>query len=475
MPTIPDHRIQFETLQELCACFRAAQQDCHPGLEAPILSLAVDLPGVDPLAVLQQFSRPRQQFYRHFYFEKNGQACLGLDVVAALEVAGVSRYQQVRQFIRQTARRMLTIRSTSLPFSQPRFFCGFAFSPEVPKEDAFTAGSVLLPRWQIYRQGSHSVVIANVLVDDRFTPETAAQEVWNFLNQIRAGYLSFCSAPTSPQLLQYQPVSTAEQFEQSVQSALDAIAQKHCHKIVLAHALDITFAQSIPWLQTLQNLRDTHPNCYVFSNSSNKGAIFLGASPEKLAAVQGNVLTTDALAGSAPRGQNEVEELLLAKTLLTNRKERLEHQVVVDFIRRRLNQLELEPELLPTKLLQLANIQHLHTPLQATLPEHLHLLDIVAALHPTPAMAGFPQQVACEYIHHHETFSRSRYAGPVGWVDLEGNGEFAVGIRSAIIQDATARLFAGAGVVAGSQPAQEFAEVQLKLKALLSTFIRNGV
>jgi menaquinone-specific isochorismate synthase len=472
MPTIPDHRIQFETLQELCACFRDAQQECS-GIEVPILSLAVSVPGVDPLSVLQQISGRQQQFYRHFYFEKNGQSCLALDAAAALEVAGLSRYQWARQFIQQTSKRILILREPSLPLSQPRFFCGFSFSAQVSEQDGFTAGSIVLPRWQICRQGTQAAVIANIVVDEQFSPEAAAREVWRFLEDLRGGYSSPRFPTTSPQLLQYQPVSTAAQFEESVLSALDAIAQKRCHKIVLAHALDITFSQPIPWLQTLQNLRDTHPNCYVFSSSSNTGAIFLGASPEKLAAVQGNQLTTDALAGSAPRGQNEVEELLLAKNLLTNRKERLEHQVVVDFIRRRLGQLELEPEQLSTQLLQLANIQHLHTPLQALLPEHLHLLDIVAALHPTPAVAGFPQQVACEYIHRHETFSRSRYAGPVGWVDLGGNGEFAVGIRSAIIQGATARLFAGAGVVAGSQPAQEFSEVQLKLKALLSTFVRS--
>jgi menaquinone-specific isochorismate synthase len=191
--------------------------------------------------------------------------------------------------------------------------------------------------------------------------------------------------------------------------------------------------------------------------------------------VQGTILQTDALAGSAPRGCSEVEELHLAKDLLANTKERLEHQVVIDFIQQRLRQLGMTPQFLPTQLLQLANIQHLHTPLQAILPEPLHLLDVVAALHPTPAVAGFPQQIACDYIQHHETFSRSRYAAPVGWVDLDGNGEFAVGIRSAIIQKATARLFAGAGIVAGSNPTQEFSEIQLKLQALLSTFTEPGL
>jgi menaquinone-specific isochorismate synthase len=471
MPTIPDHRIHFETPQELCTLLRAFQQDHRA--ETPILSVSFALPAVDPLLVLDQ-RFPLQT--PHFYFEKASQACLALDPLLTFEASGGDRYPKVRQFIQQTSRRICPIGNTTVPFGQPRFFCGFTFFPEVPQTDCFPAASVMLPRWQISRWRQQSVLTANVLVDDRFSPESSAQEIWQVLQRLRQTVApSYAVHSPVPELLTYQPVATAKQFESAVLKALDAIAQHQCHKIVLAHAVDITLSRPIQWLQAIYNLRDTHPNCYIFSSSCEDGTLFLGASPEKLASVQGNILQTDALAGSAPRGCSEVEELLLAKDLLSNTKERLEHQVVIDFIQQRLLHLGMTPQLLPTQLLQLANIQHLHTPLQAIFPEHLHLMDVVAALHPTPAVAGFPQQVACDYIQHHETFSRSRYAGPVGWVDVAGNGEFAVGIRSAIIQKATARLFAGAGIVAGSNPTQEFSEIQLKLQALLSTFTEQGL
>jgi menaquinone-specific isochorismate synthase len=471
MPTIPDHRIHFETPQELCALFRAFQQDHRA--ENSILSVSLTLPAVDPLLGLDQ-RLPLQT--PHFYFEKDGQACLALDPLLSFEVSGSDRYQRVRQFIQQTSRRVCPIGQTAVHTGQPRFFCGFTFFPNVPQTDYFPAASVMLPRWQISRWQQQSVLTANVLVDDRFSPEASAQEIWHMLQHLRQTGGAFYSvhAP-APELLKYQPVATEKQFELAVLEALAAIAQHQCHKIVLAHAVDITLSRPIPWIQAIHNLRDTHPNCYIFSSSNDEGTLFLGASPEKLASVQGTILQTDALAGSAPRGGSEVEELHLAKDLLANTKERLEHQVVIDFIQQRLRQLGMTPQFLPTQLLQLANIQHLHTPLQAMLPEPLHLLDVVAALHPTPAVAGFPQQIACDYIQHHETFSRSRYAAPVGWVDLDGNGEFAVGIRSAIIQKATARLFAGAGIVAGSNPTQEFSEIQLKLQALLSTFTEPGL
>jgi menaquinone-specific isochorismate synthase len=121
--------------------------------------------------------------------------------------------------------------------------------------------------------------------------------------------------------------------------------------------------------------------------------------------------------------------------------------------------------------LQLSNIQHLQTPIHASVPAHVHLLDVVAELHPTPAVAGVPREIACDIIRRHERFERSLYAAPIGWVDHQGNGEFAVGIRSALINGQEARLYAGAGIVAGSDPDRELAEIQLKLQALLNALV----
>ncbi len=148
-----------------------------------------------------------------------------------------------------------------------------------------------------------------------------------------------------------------------------------------------------------------------------------------------------------------------------------EHQVVIEFITRQLGQLGLEPQPFPLRLLQLSNIQHLQTPIHARVPANIHLLDAVAELHPTPAVAGVPRKIACDHIRRYESFERSLYAAPIGWVDHQGNGEFAVGIRSALINGCHARLYAGAGIVEGSDPDRELAEVQLKLQALLAALV----
>lgn len=122
-------------------------------------------------------------------------------------------------------------------------------------------------------------------------------------------------------------------------------------------------------------------------------------------------------------------------------------------------------------LLQLPNIQHLRTLITAEVPQHLHLLEILAALHPTPAVAGMSREVAQQQIHKQETFERHLYAAPLGWIDYQGNGEFTVGIRSALINGSQARLYAGAGIVAGSDPQRELAEIQLKLHTLLDALL----
>jgi menaquinone-specific isochorismate synthase len=195
----------------------------------------------------------------------------------------------------------------------------------------------------------------------------------------------------------------------------------------------------------------------------------MGASPERLLKISEHRLTTDALAGSAPRGRTPEEDARLAKALLHSSKDQYEHQVVTDFVNQCLLQLELQPHFSSAPhLLQLPNIQHLRTIIHAHLPRQLHLLEILAALHPTPAVAGAPREITCEHIQRYEAFERDLFGAPLGWVDYQGNGEFIVGIRSALIDDKTARLYAGAGIVAASDPDKEVAEIGLKLQALLN-------
>lgn len=186
-------------------------------------------------------------------------------------------------------------------------------------------------------------------------------------------------------------------------------------------------------------------------------------------------LVTDALAGSAPRGKTPEEDAINADRLLKSEKERHEHSLVIDFITQQLLKLGLFPQVVnfqgTPRLRQLSNIQHLWTPIQALVPSHVHPLQIIAHLHPTPAVAGESRLDAMKQIRRYESFERGLYAAPLGWVDTSGNCEFIVGIRSALIDGNRARLYAGAGIVAGSDPSKELAEIQLKFQALLKALV----
>jgi menaquinone-specific isochorismate synthase len=220
-------------------------------------------------------------------------------------------------------------------------------------------------------------------------------------------------------------------------------------------------------LRVLNGLRQRFPDCYAFSAATGRGPSFIGASPERLVRVSQNVFETEALAGSARRGLGASEDAALAAALQHNEKDLREHRHVVDSIVRRLAPLGLELEFDESPAIRrLANVQHLATPIRATLPDGVRLLDALARLHPTPAVGGTPREAAVKAIRELEGFPRGLYAGALGWLNARGGGEFFVGIRSALIDGASARVYAGAGIVSGSEPDREYTETELKFHAV---------
>ncbi|HYO88773.1 MAG TPA: chorismate-binding protein, partial [Candidatus Limnocylindrales bacterium] len=181
------------------------------------------------------------------------------------------------------------------------------------------------------------------------------------------------------------------------------------------------------------------------------------------------VLHTAALAGSRRRGATPAEDEALAAELMASPKEREEHQIVVESVIERVTPYARTIDAPATPgILRLGNIQHLHTPVRAELETHFDALDLVAELHPTPALGGFPQRVALAAISELEPVERGWFASPVGWIDAHGDGVFAVAIRSAVSRGARARLYAGAGIVAESVADQEWDETGLKFRPLLN-------
>ena len=275
----------------------------------------------------------------------------------------------------------------------------------------------------------------------------------------------------------------ATHYRAAVSPALDYIARGAFQKIVLARALDFTSgsdsdsasasatADSFHPLRILNTLRERFTDCHSFSLANGRGQSFIGASPERLLRVRARRLLTEALAGSAPRGASASEDAALGNALLHSEKDLREQRHVLDSILRRLEPLGLargssltHPE--HPSLRKLANVQHLHTPVEAALPDGVRLLDALARLHPTPAVGGTPREAAVAHIGELENFPRGLYAGAIGWIDSRGDGEFFVGLRSALIDGASARLYAGAGIVAGSSPDREFDETEIKFRAI---------
>jgi isochorismate synthase len=250
-----------------------------------------------------------------------------------------------------------------------------------------------------------------------------------------------------------------------------AIRQIRCglmEKVVLARAVRLEADGTLDVPAALTRLSETYPSCTIFA-IARRERTFMGATPERLVRLERGQLQATCLAGSSRRGANLEEDLRLGWDLLTSEKDLGEHAVVVRVLSEALGDLcERMTAPKQPRLLTVANIHHLFTPVCGVLAEGKTLLDAVERLHPTPAVGGAPREPALRFIRECEELDRGWYAAPVGWLDREGEGEFAVALRSALVDERQATLFAGCGVVADSDPVQEYAESRVKLHAMLA-------
>ncbi len=264
--------------------------------------------------------------------------------------------------------------------------------------------------------------------------------------------------------------SPAVAWRRAVEATLADIAAGRLAKLVLARAAIIRAAAPFDPLRTLARLRRAYPGCTLFAVGRGD-ATFVGASPERLARVTGDRLDTAAVAGTAPRGQSPQADRALARALAADPKERGEHALVIDGIRDRLGALadDIAARGAPGSLAT-ETVQHLHTPVRAHLRSGRGLLDVVAALHPTPAVCGTPRAAAQAALRAREHLARGWYAGGVGWLDA-GGGEVTVALRTALLRGPEAVLHAGAGIVAGSTWDAELEETRLKMRPLLAALL----
>ncbi len=255
----------------------------------------------------------------------------------------------------------------------------------------------------------------------------------------------------------------------AVAAATERIRAGALDKVVLAREVVVTADGPIPIATVLLRLAQAHPSCFLYLVDG-----FCGASPELLVSRTGDVVRAQPMAGTAPRRGDPVADARLAANLLASPTYRHEHQVTIDAVHDGLlpfcSYVDFEPE---PSVVALANVQHLASHVEGRLSHPpATVLDLVAALHPTPAVCGRPRAAALALIDELEGLDRRRYAGAVGWVDGAGDGRWAVAIRGASIDGATARVVAGNGIVGDSDPPTELIETRAKLQAVLPAIVR---
>ncbi len=344
-----------------------------------------------------------------------------------------------------------------------------------PKPDwsAFGAGGLTLPEILIVRANEKTYITAarSALTRARTLVEEAQRDHdGNALGHDALG----SSAAGEPDLASDNPTSVTDpsctdldpSYIDLVARALADIDNRLFTKVVTARMLEQPCSTSPVTL--LNRLRKRYNSCAIFAFTRGDQT-FLGASPELLLRLEGTHVQTEALAGSRSRGGEPVRDAALSAELLASAKERAEHRVVAQAIREALINAGVKlAEPTEPSVMTLPAIQHLHTPIAGGAPANTRALDLIAALHPTPAVAGTPRAAALNWIAKHETFDRGWYAGPIGWATPAGSGEFRVALRCALLSSTTMTLFAGGGIVAGTEPQAELDETTIKFEALLS-------
>jgi menaquinone-specific isochorismate synthase len=352
----------------------------------------------------------------------------------------------------------------------PVWVGGFAFDGEGGSSSTWSSlapASLALPQVSICRRGERAFLTVNAVARPGEGVERLGEELAARLAALRL------DAPLP--LLDPHPTAHAEirsarpprEFEDAVEGATSRIEAGEFSKVVLAREVIVSAAAAHDPAAIFGAMREQFPACFCFCCGTPEAA-FIGASPELLVRRAGASVSTVALAGSTRRSSDPAVDDHLGEQLLRSDKNRREQRIVAERIVRALRphavwvEAAAEPE-----IVKVANIQHLATPVIAQLAEPHSAIEMAGLLHPTPAVGGEPWPAAASAIADLEGMDRGWYAAPVGWMDATEDGEFCVALRSALLRDREAHLFAGVGVVAGSDPEAELAETEVKLQALL--------
>ncbi|WP_246277117.1 isochorismate synthase [Neobacillus endophyticus] len=423
---------------------------------------------VNPLSFFEQ-GKKRYLGERFFWKDPKDETVLvGLGIVHQIQTdQNDSRIYHVEQKWKTLLKDSLVFNPYTESGTGLLLFGGFSFDPLKEKTELwskFADALFYLPKFLLSIIHGQTYLTTNLICtanDDESLLYKISEERKKLVDAIQE---NIQEQPLN--LLETKEVSP-KKWKESVSAVVKELTNGPLKKVVLARELRLIFSNPVETENVLKNLNHQQHESFIFAFES-KGDCFIGASPERLIKKQGNEVFSTCLAGSIPRGTTAKEDQTLGHVLLNDQKNLIEHQYVVEMIKEALTG-ACDEVIIPEKpqLMKIRDIQHLYTPVIGKCDLDTSLLRLVERLHPTPALGGLPKEEAIEKIRQVEDLDRGFYAAPIGWLDYGNNGEFAVAIRSGLIQGKEASLFAGCGVVADSDPESEFQETGLKFRPML--------
>jgi len=435
-------KVKESLLDQMNEKIRSAFSLASKSDSSKIIRLSVSAEGIDPLWWLSV-----QKLFPSIYWS---------DRLNKFETAGISSANRQSRF-------------SDIDFDRCEenihYFGGFRFNKGDKSDqwEKLNSTHFILPRFELTRSDSGTEFVCNLNFPD---DQNKLDEIEKQLSCLRFDNME--DDFTGPKLLKRTDNPDKEQWELNVRKILDLINDGEIEKLVSARESTLEFSESLNPTLILRNLKNSTPGCFQFCFQPEEDYAFIGASPERLYHRSKNQIISEALAGTRARGKTAEDDTRLGRELLNSEKDIREHRYVSRSIIKNLNKLcgklKVGEEI---TLMKLALVQHLMTGIEGELKESITDQEIIDKLHPTPAIGGYPQEKAVDLISEIEPFDRGWYSGPVGWIGKDV-ADFAVAIRSGLIIKNRLHLYAGAGIVEGSDPDNEWNEIESKI----ATFMR---
>ena len=466
----PGERSEQAALSVLIGC---ALRDARAAGGEVLLCYGFPLDVADTLALAEHMADgPAFRFY--WEQPSAGHSLAAGGVARRFEADGANRFADIAVQVEGALAAAVGGEAAGGESSGPYLLGGFSFFEELDDDRwaGYGAAQLVVPAWVVLRSGDGCQAVVTTPVVPEDSARAVEQRVVPLASRLRAvsGTQGSRSAMGARNRAFRREEGNGERrhWLEMVRAARERIREGRLAKVVLARALDLLCEEAPSTYAMLHALRAAYPDCYSFLIASGRGPEFLGASPELLARFNNGTVDLAAVAGTVPRGRQPEADEAYARHLMDSRKEREEHQIVVDGIVRAVSELGALNFPATPQVLKLSNAQHLCTPITLKLSRPVPMLTLLERVHPTAAVGGHPREEALRLIRECERFERGWYAAPIGWMNARGQGEFAVALRAGALEGRRLRLFAGCGIVADSDPEREYEETQIKFQPLLA-------